>query len=107
MLLAKMIKHPLTCIKRYNMKKGMKIVWAEQERWVGWDSWRCVMHADATNGNEEKDFQVGKEENKYQSSEDDITHTTREVGNLLATNLITASNNLSKAITGTVALENK
>jgi hypothetical protein len=65
------------------------------------------MHADATNGNEEKDFQVGKEENKYQSSEDDITHTTREVGNLLATNLITASNNLSKAITGTVALENK
>jgi hypothetical protein len=55
-----------------------------------------------TNGNGEG-ISCRKRKN---SSEDNITHTIREVASLLVTNLITTSNNLSKAITRTVAPEN-
>jgi hypothetical protein len=48
-----------------------------------------------------------RSEKNNNSSEDNIAHTMREVGNLLATNLVTALDNLSKAVTRTVALENR
>jgi hypothetical protein len=59
---------------------------------------------------EEKNFQVKKKKKKKKpnkSTEDNITHTIREVGNQLATNLIIASDNLSKVVTGLVERELK
>jgi hypothetical protein len=58
-----------------------------------------------TNGNGGLSGRKRKKNNN--SNEDNIAHTMREVGNVLATNLITASDNLSKAVTGMVAPENR
>lgn len=59
-----------------------------------------------TNGN--RGGLLGRKRKKNNNgSEYNIAHTIREASNLLATNLITSSDNLSKAITGTVEQENR
>jgi len=60
-----------------------------------------------TNDNRREGLSGRKRKKNNNVSEDNIAKTIREVGNLLATNLITASDNLSKAVTGTVAPENR
>jgi hypothetical protein len=60
-----------------------------------------------TDGNGGEGLPGRKRKKNNNSSEDNITHTMREVGNLLAANLITALNNLSKAVTKMVVPENR
>jgi hypothetical protein len=60
-----------------------------------------------TNGNGGEGLSGRKRKKNNNGSEDNIAQTMREVGKLLATNLITASDNLSKTVTRTVALENR
>jgi hypothetical protein len=48
-----------------------------------------------------------KRKKNNNGSEDNIAHIIREASNLLATNLITASDNLSKAVIGTIERENR
>ena len=48
-----------------------------------------------------------KRKRPSKSTEANIAHTIREVGNQLAANLITASENLSNAVTGSVERESR
>jgi hypothetical protein len=59
-----------------------------------------------TNGNG-GELSGRKRKKNNNGSEDNIARTIREASNLLATNLITASYNLSKAVTGTIERENR
>jgi hypothetical protein len=55
-----------------------------------------------TNGSGGEELSGRKRKLPSKSTEDNIAHTIKEVGNQLAANLITASYNLSKAVMGSV-----
>jgi hypothetical protein len=59
----------------------------------------------STNGNGGEGRSGRKRKRSSKSTEDNIAHTIREVGNQLAANLITTSDNLSKAVMGSVERE--
>jgi hypothetical protein len=60
-----------------------------------------------TNGNGGEGLSGRKRKKNNNGSEDNIAKIMREVGNLLATNLIIASDNFSKAVIETVAPKNR
>jgi hypothetical protein len=48
-----------------------------------------------------------KKKRKEKVAKDNMVRTMREVGNLIAMNLITASDNLSRVVIGAIAFENR
>ena len=58
-----------------------------------------------TNGNRGQRLSDQKRKRPNKSTEDNIAYTIRKVGNQLVVNLITASDNISKAVTGLVERE--